>query len=219
MFRQLVSLLIIFFTLTACVPAMPYPTPIASPAVAPSLTPAASATVALETAMAIPAPTVTPTAISTKTYHNTAVGFELDYPQGWVIDTSNEATGTVILWSRKVGGPGTDGVPADVVKIDIVNPAVAVQSLDELVAWEKQIIADTSHTVLQEQPVQLPNGLVAVHLHGSGMGEAMVLLTMINDQPLIVAGYGDLSRFMGVAQTLRPAPPTSQSSCCFPSQP
>jgi len=164
-------------------------------------------------------PTVTPTVINTKTYHNTPVGFELDYPDGWLIDTRNEATGTVILWSKKVGGPGTDGVPADMVKIDIVNPAVVVQSLDELVAWEKQIIADASHNDLQEQPVQLPSSLVAVQLHVSGMGETMVLLTMINEQPLIVAGYGDLSRFMDVAQTLRPAPPTSQSLYCVPTLP
>jgi hypothetical protein len=161
-------------------------------------------------------PTATSAPVNTQTYHNAAVGFEVDYPQAWLIDATNEASGTVILWSRKVDGPGRDGVPADVAKIDIINPSITVQSLDELVAWEKHIIADGSHNVLHEKAVQLPSGLAAVQLHVSGVGEALVLLTLVNHQPLIVAGYGDLSRFSGVAQTLQPVPPTSAATLASP---
>lgn len=148
-------------------------------------------------------PTAALPAAFTKTYRNSIIGFELDYPSGWLIDTSNEASGTVILWSKKVEGPGVDGVPADVVKIDIVNPVTTARSLDELVEWQKQIIADSSHEILHERSVQLPSGLDAVQLHISGIGEAMALLTMINETPLIIVEYGDLSYFTEVSQSLR----------------
>lgn len=205
MFRKLCIPLITILALTACVPV--------STQVVPSHTPVPSATLApvLPTATHAPAPTATPAVANAQTYHNAAIGFELDYPIGWVIDTSSEAAGTVILWSKKVEGPGTDGVPADIVKIDIVNPSIAVQSLDELVAWEKQSIADSSHTVLDEQPVQLPSGLAAVRMHVSGFGEGLALLALVNGRPLIVAGYGDLSRFDDVARTLRLVPPSTES--------
>ncbi len=191
MYRQLAFLLILIMALTACVQAHAYP--MADP----------SATVSLVAPTTIPAPTATPVTGNSQTYHNTLVGFELDYPTGWIIDTSNEASGTVILWSRKVEGPGVDGVPADVVKIDIVNPVTSARSLDELVEWQKQIIADSSHEILHEKSVRLPSGLDAVQLHLSGMGETMALLTMINDKPLIIVEYGDLSHFTEVSQTLR----------------
>jgi len=50
------------------------------------------------------------------TYRNTLVGFELDYPAGWLLD---EAGDTDILWSQRPTGPGAGGVPSDVVKIDV----------------------------------------------------------------------------------------------------
>jgi hypothetical protein len=104
----------------------------------------------------------------------------------------------------KVEAPGMDGVPADVAKIDIINPAVSVKSLDELVTWEEQIIADASDTVVHETRVQLPSGLAAVRLQGSKPGELMAILTLIDNQPLILAGFGDLSQFAEISQTLRP---------------
>src|SRR5512137_764232 len=180
MFKQLALLLILILGLTACVQAQAYP--MAEP----------SATVSLVTATPMPAVTATAVLGNTQTYRNTVVGFELDYPMGWIIDTSNEASGTVILWSKKVEGPGVDGVPDDVAKIDIVNPTVSVKSLDELVTWEEQIIADASNTVVQETQLQLPSGLAAVYLQGAKAGELTALLTLVNNQPLIMAGFGNV---------------------------
>ncbi len=200
MFKQLAFLIILILALTACVQAQAYP--MAAP----------SATVSLVTTTPMPAPTTTPVPANIQTYHNTVVGFELDYPIGWLIDTSNEASGTIILWSKKVEGPGVDGVPADVAKIDIVNPAVSVRSLDELVMWEEQIIADASNTVVHETQLQLPNGLAAVFLQGSKAGELTALLTLVNNQPLIMAGFGDVSRFMDIVQTLRVVPSKSAAA-------
>jgi hypothetical protein len=200
MFRQIAFLIILILALTACVQAQAYPTSFPS------------ATVKPVKATAIPSPTLIPTSINTQTYHNTVVGFELDYPLGWVIDTSNEASGTVILWSKKVEGPGIDGVPADVAKIDIVIPAVSVRSLDEVVTWEEQIIADASNTVVHETQLQLPNGLAAMYLQGVKAGELTTLLTLVNSQPLIIAGFGDVSRFMDIIQTLRVVPSKSAAA-------
>jgi len=184
--------------------------PLAAPVAATSPTPTPAATRAPTTATPAATPTLRPLpAGKTQTYRNAGVGYEVDYPDDWLIDARDEASGLVIMWSRRVNGLGRDGVPADVVKIDLVNPAAPVQTLDEFVAWEKQIIEDASHTVLDEKTVHLPSGLSAVQLHVSGMGESLVLLTMVNRHPLGVAGYGDLSRFTAVVQTLRRVSPAA----------
>lgn len=200
MLRQVIFWFALVLALAACVPAQAYP--VSFP----------SATVSTLNATAIPSPTLIPTVVNTQTYHNTVVGFELDYPMGWLIDSSNEASGTVILWSRKVEGPGVDGVPTDVAKIDIVNPEVSVKSLDEFVTWEEQIIADASNTEVHETQLQLPSGLAAVFLQGAKAGELTALLTMVNNQPLIIAGFGDVSRFMDITLTLRSVPPMSSAA-------
>ena len=200
MFRQIAFLLIIILALTACVHAQ------ANPMVVPS------STVSLVTATTMPATTATPVPENIQTYFNTVIGFELDYPTGWIIDTSNAASGTVTLWSRKVEGLGVDGVPAGVAKIDIVIPAVSVRSLDELVTWEEQIIADASDPVVQETQLQLPNGQAAMYLQGVKAGVLTTLLTLVNNQPLIIAGFGDVSRFMDIVQTLRVVPSKSAAA-------
>jgi len=207
MFKQFAFPLIFILMLTSCLPAQAVPTFFPS------------ATAELVTATAIPSPTTTPAAEKTQTYRNVVVGFELDYPIGWLIDTRNEASGTVILWSKKVEGPGMDGVPADVAKIDIVNPAVSVKSLDELVMWEEQIIADASDSVVHETQILLPSGLAAVFLQGSKAGELTTLLTLVNNHPLIMAGFGDVSQFMDITQTFRVVLPTpmaiTEGSCIY----
>src|SRR5512136_884602 len=106
-------------------PALPAPTAVAvtSPA-------------AVSTATTAGAGEATPSPGNLQTYRDSTAGFELDFPAGWIVDTTGISNG-VILRSKKAEGPGTDGVPADVVKMDIVVPYVTVRSLDELVAWEK----------------------------------------------------------------------------------
>jgi len=200
MFRQIAFLLIIIMALTACVHGQ------ANPMVVPS------STVSLVTATTMPATTATPVPKNIQTYLNTVIGFEQDYPSNWLIETSYESSGTVTLWSRKVEGPGVDDVPTDVAQIDIVNPAVFVKSLDELVSWEEQIIADVSNTVVHEIQLQLPIGLDTVLLQGSKAGELTAVLTLVNNQPLIIAGFGDVSRFMDITLTLRVVPPMSSTA-------
>jgi hypothetical protein len=155
------------------------------------------------------APTVSPEPAMTvpaewETYRNDAIYFEVDYPQGWIVDEGGDLD---IMWSEKLSGPGQDGVPANIVKIDIVTEPNTTTTLDELVARQKAIIADSNGKVLLEEAITLENGLAAVRMSVSGFGESISLLTVINGHPVMLVGYGDLSRFDEVARTLRTVEP------------
>ena len=154
-------------------------------------------------------PTITPEPAMTvpaewETYRNDTINFEVDYPEGWIVD---EAGDTDILWSEKSSGPGHDGVPTNIVKIDIVTESNATTTLEELVQRQKQIIADNNGKVLLEEAITLPSGLPAVRMGVSGFADSIALLTVINQHPVMLVGYGDLSRFDEVARTLRAVEP------------
>src|SRR5512136_792050 len=106
------------------------------PTLAPALPAPTAAAVTAATAARAGEATPSPAPGYLQTYRDSTAGFELDFPAGWIVDTTGISNG-VILRSKKAEGPGTDGVPADEVKMDIVVPYVTVRSLDELVAWEK----------------------------------------------------------------------------------
>jgi hypothetical protein len=153
-------------------------------------------TVTLEPAMTVPA--------EWETYRNDAIHFEIDYPPGWIVDEGGDLD---ILWSEKVSGPGQDGVPANIVKIDIVTEPDTTLTLEELVARQKQIIADSNGQVLLEEAITLGSGLPAVRMSVSGFGESISLLSVVDGHPIMLVGYGDLSRFDEVARTLRAVEP------------
>ena len=154
-------------------------------------------------------PNVTPEPIMTvpaewETYRNDAIHFEVDYPQGWIVDEGGD---TDILWSEKSSDPGHGGVPANIVKIDIVTEPNTTLTLDELVARQKQIIADSNGQVQLEEAVLLSGTLPAMRMLVSGMSESLSLLAIIDGHPVMLVGYGDLSRFDEVARTLRTVEP------------
>ena len=154
-------------------------------------------------------PNVTPEPIMTvpaewETYRNDAIHFEVDYPQGWIVDEGGD---TDILWSEKSSDPGRGGVPTNIVKIDIVTEPSTTLTLDELVARQKQIIADNNGQVQLEEAVLLSGTLPAMRMLVSGMSESLSLLAIIDGHPVMLVGYGDLSRFDEVARTLRTVEP------------
>jgi hypothetical protein len=154
-------------------------------------------------------PTITPEPIMTvpaewETYRNDAINFEVDYPQGWIVDEGGDLD---ILWSEKPGGPGRDGVPENIVKIDIVTEPNTTLTLDELVARQKAIIADSNGQIQLEEAVLLSGTLPAVRMLVSGISESLSLLAVIDGHPVMLVGYGDLSRFDEVARTLRTVEP------------
>ena len=154
-------------------------------------------------------PTVTPEPVMTipsdaQVYRNDVIGFELMYPQGWIVD---EAGDTDMVWSEKPSGPGHDGVPPNIVKIDIVTEPNSTMTLEELTTRQKHIIADSNGKILLEEAVTLPSGLEAVRLGVSGFGDSITLWTVIDGHPVMLTGYGDLTRFDAIANTLRAVQP------------
>lgn len=155
------------------------------------------------------APTTTPEPISpapanTQTYRNTTLGFEVDYPSGWLLESSGDGA---ILWSKRLDRVGVGGVPADVAKIDFASESGSTLTLDELVARQKKGVAEVNGKILSEDEWTLAGGLRAVHMTVSAIGDNVTLLTIINGHPVVLTGYGDMSRFDEVARTLRPIQP------------
>jgi len=77
-------------------------------------------------------------------------------------------------------------------------------TLEELVARQKQGIA--SDQILSEEELELASGLRAVRMQVSALGDSVRLMTVVNGHPVVLTGFGDLSRFDEVARTLRPSP-------------
>jgi hypothetical protein len=169
------------------------------------------------TGTAIAAPTATPPPLATPTVavptplpagwttlRDDQVGFEIDHPSEWVVDSSEMLT---TLWSRRVEGPGNDGVPADVTKIDIVADPSLPASIEDLVEQQRRDVTQLNGQILSEEDVTLAGELPAKVLRISSMAESWSLYTVIDGRVLIVVGYGDLSQVPGVALTLRAASP------------
>lgn len=150
-------------------------------------------------------PTVTPEPIggapAMQTYRNAALGIELDYPAGWEVEAMGRGA---ILWSKRLDRVGVDGVPADIAKIDLATEDGATTTLDDLLARQKRGVTDVNGQILSEEEWILANGLRAVRLNISAIGDSAVLLTVVNGRPIILAGFGDRSQFDTVARSLRP---------------
>ncbi len=153
------------------------------------------------------APTITPdpgsaapASANWQTYLNTTLGIEVDYPAGWMLESSRD---DVILWFRCPARVGIDGVPGDVAKIDISSELDSTLTLEELVARQKQGVAEVNGKILSEEEWTLAGGLRAVHMSVSAIGDNVTLMTVVNGHPIVLTGFGDFSRFDEVARSLR----------------
>lgn len=151
-------------------------------------------------------PTVAPEPIGVagQTYRSSAYGVEVDYPAGWIVEGSGDGA---IFWSRQPERVGVGGVPADVAKIDLSGELGTTLTLDELVARQKQGVAEVNGKILSEEEWTLAGGLRAVRLGVSAIGDNVTLLTIVDGHPVVLTGYGDVSRFDEVARTLRAIQP------------
>lgn len=184
-------------------------------------TPTLAATLTAPPATSAPAtplaPTLTPPAAtpeasaSLATYRDAAAGFELDYPADWVIENAGQPGATVILWSEPMAGPGGDGIPPGVAKIEITVMPPTGQTLDQLVALQKEGLLAANGRVLEESRSATAGGLEIARLRTAAFGEALTLITLINARPVYVTGFGDLSRFEAVAGSLRAVAPSGEA--------
>ena len=149
-------------------------------------------------------PTITPESIGAapalQTYRSPAYGVEVDYPAGWISEGSGDGA---IFWSRPPERVGVGGLPADLAKIDLSGELGTILTLDELLARQKQGVAEVGGRILSEEEWTLANGLRAVRLSVSAIGDNVTLLTVVDGHPVVLTGYGDVSRFDEVARTLR----------------
>jgi dipeptidyl aminopeptidase/acylaminoacyl peptidase len=149
-------------------------------------------------AQTIPAPVAvgpcnTPTSplTLTLTYTDTEIGYAFDYPADWTIEAN--PGWTVILRS-----------PDGNSKIDLLPDKLREsKTLDEMVTRARSGEAE----ILCEERWQLAGGIPAVRMQTRGeLGEASVLLVVINGRSLKMYGYFDTSPFDAIARTIRPVP-------------
>jgi hypothetical protein len=136
------------------------------------------------------------------TYSDTVLGYSIDYPAGWFVQSWQAGQAVVITSYDPSGAPGRGGVPADAAKVDVMPfDGATAPDLDALV----EVVAQTATTVIADEPVTLPSGAAArrLTLADPTGGETPVLLTFVGGQPIGIFGYGDTSSFDVVARSLR----------------
>ncbi len=127
----------------------------------------------------------------TLTYTDTEIGYTFDYPADWTIEAN--PGWTVILRS-----------PDGNSKIDLLpDKPRESRTLDEMVTRARSEGAE----ILCEERWELAGGIPAVRMQmRDELGEASVLLVVINGRSLKMYGYFDTSPFDAIARTLRSIP-------------
>lgn len=144
---------------------------------------------------------------ASETYINEEVGFALDYPVGWtVVEAAGGQRGSQVqfLSSPDIAElsllpEGATRVSATVYQWDPKNdlPAYIV---NWKTAWESSGFA-----VVEEQPLVLELGVNASQfVIKTPDSSAVVLVTALNDQYLVLSGEGNLELVKEIVQRLRP---------------
>lgn len=205
--RFMVALIFTLVILAACVAAGREPTAVPVPAtpVPPTIEiPTATPTVE------VPTPTVEPTL----TYTDTEAGFALDYPAAWaILPVSPEAKAgsfiystTLMSWPPDEAGVG-GSIPDGQTKVDVTLIKSNVTSLDAAVAERKTLMGSgEGETIVRaEEVVTLPSGLPALRWElESQFANSVEYIVPIKGNIVLLSGLGDVSRFDGVARSLRP---------------
>ena len=147
------------------------------------------------------------------TYTDDFVGFSLDYPANWYLESSalmhaEESFGynvSIATWDilnpPTPSGKGQNGIPDGGTKIDVAVTKQAM-TLEEAIAQQEQI--EGAAPILGRKDVTLANGLPAVILDFEGpFGLIRTLITVLNGNIIYVSGYGNLENFESIALTLR----------------
>ncbi len=134
----------------------------------------------------------------TETYSSEQWGYAIDHPSGWEVQGSGPVA---ILQSRQIEGPGRDGVPADITKIDIV-PLEGMPV--DLEARAEQIRGELD-AITEEASFRLMSGQPAIWLRGRGAMtvDTGIVLSAIGDQLFQLQAYGDPRPLPAIAFTFR----------------
>ncbi len=147
-----------------------------------------------------------PLADLTETYTDSELGFAVDYPAGWRV----EAQPGVLLQIFSPLPPDHtpqprsqgEGFPADQTKLEFIphHPGDA-RSIEQVVADMQANRETPSGAVASAQQITLPDGISGWRV---AMESGVVSLILdVNGRILYASGYGDLSRFDEVMNTVR----------------
>lgn len=137
----------------------------------------------------------------TEIYKNAEYGYSIDLPTGWVVD---DAAPLVIIRSEDdSANPGSDGVPANMTKIDIVPLEGFPLDIEARV---EQIRAELE-SISEEEFFTLIGGEQAVWLRGSGSmaDDTGIVVTIVADELFQIQAYGNPRPLKAIAFTFRSA--------------
>jgi hypothetical protein len=158
-------------------------------------------------------PTLVPADLPTltETYTDNISLVAIDHPAGWHLtdlsdeNKQNSMAYTIVMTSWSPEQAGRDGIPQGGTKVDLTVMKDSVP-LDDFVAIRRQMIsmAVPAEQIISEDSWQLADGLPAVRLLvRSNMGDIPIVLTVLNQNNIILSGYGNIALFDQIAQTLR----------------
>jgi|GEM_PF-904360 len=144
--------------------------------------------------------------ITWATHRDGEIGYALDYPADWYVRGGSGAV--AVLTSFEPDEAGHGGIAADQTKIDILVVDEVPEDQSELQALQDLIDeaeTEASRVVRQEQwPLAGDLPATRLQIESESVGEVALLLTVMHGRDLVLAGYGDLTRFDEIACTLRP---------------
>jgi LysM repeat protein len=148
------------------------------------------------------------------TYRDEVGGWEIDYPDGWVLTDvdaqikRNSLGYSVTLTSWQPQEPGTQGIPEGGSKLDISVNRDGAESVEAAVEARRAEVSagDAGSEIVFEEPWDLASGLSGVHWTIQTMNGETVheFVAAINGNRLAVSGYGDELIFEQIVSTLRP---------------
>lgn len=157
------------------------------------------------------APEVTPVSGETSTYADPYAGFAFQYPADWNLippdeETKEQATvysATLSSWDPVEAG--TEGIPEDGVKLDVIVVKADVESLEDAIQWRlSQLEGGASTATITSQVTwELPSGLLAQRASVESRDlTAEEIYTVIQGRIILLSALGDTSIFDRIAVTL-----------------
>lgn len=150
----------------------------------------------------LPAPS-----FESKTYINEEVGFALDYPAGWtVIESVVGERGSQIQFLSSPDIAELAVLPAGATRLSAaIYQWDPKNDLSAYIANWKTAWESSGFSVLEEQPLTLELGLNASQfLLKTPDSSAVVLITALGDEYLVLSGEGNLDLVKEIVQRLRP---------------
>jgi hypothetical protein len=205
--KQITFMITLVFLTSACAPAMTAtPPPLESvPTSTEAPNPASEFTPTLAEALVnskLPA-----ASFEAETYINEAAGFALDYPSGWTLKESaisDSASQIQFLSSPEIGGLAA--LPKGATRLTaVISEWEPRNDLPAYIAKWKTDWTSAGFAIVQEKPLVLDLGLNAVQFRIKMPDSvAVVLITSLGNQYLVLSGEGDLNLAKEIMLRLRP---------------